>query len=351
MSKALPAILYSGLSEKTVDKYLSGWNNWLHWCKQKDEISPRPADPFHVAIYLNHLLFVTGKHGSQTAAFYGIRWGHHVVGLKSPTDHPFVKLAFEGCQRLSVREKNRKVPMSPETIKQIVDKFTSKINANLLELRTVVVCLLGFSGFFRIEELLTIQLKEVSISRDYLKIVVPKSKTGQHRDGHEVFIARLPSQYCPVAYVETFLAKSSLDLGKHGESFLIPRIAKTKKGHRAVKGKGISYSRIREVFKSNLKNVVSEVDQYGLHSLRSGGASAAAANEVADRMISKHGRWASTKGRNSYIKYTINHRLKIFRSLNLLLVQNRSSKLLLLLRSSQQHQILKEILFLSCVFS
>jgi len=317
LASTLPTIIYSGLAEKTSDKYLSGWNKWLHWCSVNQEVVPRPAEPFFVALYLNHVLFTKGTVGSLITAFYGIRWGHHVVGLNSPTNNPLVKLAFEGCQHLCPRESCKKEPISCETIKELVDIFNRNDKRNLLEFRTLIVCLLGFSGFFRIQELLSVKLKEIEINNEFLKIIAPKSKTDQHRDGNEVFISRLNSQYCPVAYVEKFLIQSGLDPKRDEESFLIPRLIKTKDGHRVMYNKGISYTSVRDTFKETLKSVVKSVNNYGLHSLRSGGASAAAANDVTDRMISKQGRWKSEQGRNGYIKDTIGNRLKVSKSLGI----------------------------------
>lgn len=278
----------------------------------------RPADPFFVALYLNHLLITKGKAGSIINAYYGIRWGHHIAGLNSPTENPLVKLAFEGCQRLCPHNSQRKEPIDPETIKKLVDSIAPE-NPNLLQLRTIVVCVVGFAGFFRIDELLNTQLKEVEIKNDFMKITVPKSKTDQHRDGHEVIIARLSSNYCPVKLVEKFLMQAGLEVGNKSfnDCYLIPRLTKTKKGHKAIKDKGITYTTIRDLFKGILRDVVEDVDKYGLHSLRSGGASAAAANDVSDRMISKQGRWKSERGRNGYIKDTLKNKMKISKSLGL----------------------------------
>ena len=56
---------------------------------------------------------------------------------------------------------------------------------------------------------------------------------------------------------------------------------------------------------------------YCLHSLRSGGASAAANNDVSDRLIGKHGRWSSNGSRDRYIKDSKAKRLKVSSSLGL----------------------------------
>ena len=44
----------------------------------------------------------------------------------------------------------------------------------------------------------------------------------------------------------------------------------------------------------------------GLHSLRSGGATAAAEAGVEDRLLGNHGRWKSEKTYDSYVKESIN---------------------------------------------
>ena len=50
------------------------WKNWVDWSNSKQGVITYPADPF-----------------------YRIRWSDHVMGFNSPTDNPFVQLAFEGC--------------------------------------------------------------------------------------------------------------------------------------------------------------------------------------------------------------------------------------------------------------
>ena len=43
---------------------------------------------------------------------------------------------------------------------------------------------------------------------------------------------------------------------------------------------------------------------FGLHSLRSGGATAAAAAKVDDKFFKKHGRWKTDKAKDGYVKQT-----------------------------------------------
>ena len=57
--------------------------------------------------------------------------------------------------------------------------------------------------------------------------------------------------------------------------------------------------------------------QFGLHSLRSGGASAAANARVPDRFFKRHGRWQSENAKDGYVKDSLEERLKVTRNLGL----------------------------------
>ena len=77
---------------------------------------------------------------------------------------------------------------------------------NLLNMRFIVACLLGFTGSLRIEELLCVKLRNVQIFEGHMLIYIEKSKVDQHRDGKYVHIAKTGSKYCPVSFLEIFLA-------------------------------------------------------------------------------------------------------------------------------------------------
>ena len=122
-----------------------------------------------------------------------------------------------------------------------------------------------------------------------MEILVPKSKTNQHREGNIVYISRVSSECCPVKFSKKCLQKTNIEISKEGETPLIGRIIKTKKGHKISKAQGISYSRIKEVFKDDITDIIATLEEYRLHSLRAGGALAAANNCVTDRLVLKQG--------------------------------------------------------------
>ena len=54
--------------------------------------------------------------------------------------------------------------------------------------------------------------------------------------------------------------------------------------------KSLGYSTVKDLFLKTMMSVTDEPGKYGLHSLPSGGASAAAAANLEDRLIPSHGR-------------------------------------------------------------
>ena len=73
--------------------------------------------------------------------------------------------------------------------KTLVTKHGGK-NSTIPNWRFLLTCLLGFAGFLR---------------DSHLKILIPKSKRDQHREGRVVYISRIKSECCPVKFLEAYL--------------------------------------------------------------------------------------------------------------------------------------------------
>ncbi|XP_066926661.1 integrase/recombinase xerD homolog [Clytia hemisphaerica] len=136
-AESLTTLLEAAYAKSTLRKYKPAWEKWVSWADPFEEINSCPADPLYVAIYLNDLTNSFATEGALTAAILGIRWGHLNSGFDFPTDHQLVKLALEG----------------------------------------------GFAAFFRISEILQIQIKEITFDNFGATVFLPKSKTDQVREG------------------------------------------------------------------------------------------------------------------------------------------------------------------------
>ena len=59
LSKTLPFVIESELANSTNKTYFHGWKTLADWCNSKQEVDLCPADPFYVAIFLNHIVFTS----------------------------------------------------------------------------------------------------------------------------------------------------------------------------------------------------------------------------------------------------------------------------------------------------
>ena len=231
-------------------------------------------------------------------------------------ENNFLSITLEGAKRtIGKTPSQQKEPLSADMAKQVIDKFGK--SDNLVHRRTALICLLGFSGFMRISELIAVQVKHLQFKPGHLEIFVPKAKNDQHREGHLIHIKKIEPAYCPVLALTQYLELTGLD--KNEENYIISRLSKTKNGHNAHGGKPLADSSVRDIFNRDVAPICyeNEPGEYSLHSLRSGGATAASNNGVSDRLIGKHGRWKSGFSRDRYIKDNKKQRLSVTSSLGL----------------------------------
>lgn len=310
---SLPSVVQASRAPSTVTKYEAGWKKWLSWTEHKAEVRHIPADPFFVSLYLVSVLKEHGTKGALSTAMFSIRWAHHRAGFESPTEDPFVQLVFDGCERICGKPAKKKEPITTPMVRSLIDKFSDSADLKVLRFLTMVV--LCFTGFLRIEEILEARIQHLVFFQDRVEITLPRCKNDQIREGNVVPIARLDSAYCPVALSEKFI--NLCGTSTIPNAYLLPRMVNCKTGLKAHTSRGISYTTARESFKEYMKLVSPDVHTFSTHSMRAGGASEAASSGIDGRLISKHGRWKTTKARDGYIKDSIENRLKITRALGL----------------------------------
>ena len=79
----------------------------------------------------------------------------------------------------------------------------------------------------------------------------------------------------------------------------------------------ISYTRVRDIILEKLSAIGLDPKRFDLHSLCSGGASAAANAGVPERMFKRHGRWRSENAKDGYVKDSLEERLLVSQKLGL----------------------------------
>ena len=179
----------------------------------------------------------------------------------------------------------KKEPITPEILKNLVDKLAFP-EASLSSIRVVTLCLMGFAGFLRFNEMANIKEADIQIFSDYLELFIESSKADQYRDGARIIIERSEQNTCPVGMLERYMQLGNIR--NSPELPLFRGIMHTRSGEQLRKKGGISYIRVREIVLEKLSEFGLDWKQFGLHSLRSGGASAAACAGVPDRLFKCH---------------------------------------------------------------
>lgn len=206
------------------------------------------------------------------------------------------------------------MPILPEHLKSLVSSFAGP-RASLSDLRDVTLCLVGFAGFFRFNELCHMKWCDVSFAEAYFSVFVPRSKTDQYSKGCTVVIAKTGLPTCPYSMLLRYASLAGADL--NSSEFVFGKLVfhRSTNSYSLRSDSQLSYTRAREVILAKFTALGLDSSRLGLHSFRIGGASAAANNDIPDRVIKKHGRWKSERSKDLYCHENLQHQLLV--SLNL----------------------------------
>ena len=318
LASRLEATVLASRAPGTTDAYRRSFARWKKFASSKSEVQHFPAKTEHVALYLQHLIDTTHSQSAVDSAIYAIQWAHTMAGIPSPTNSPIIHAIREAAKRLvGTRPVNKKEPISAGMIGELVNNSNFD---NLLELRNVCIFILAYAGFFRIQEVLHIKCGDIHFNSGYVVINVDVSKTDQLRKGNEVVISvGSGEKTCPVKILRRYLSEVER-YPVQSDHFVFRALSKCtcKSGHKFVAiNRPVSCSTIREYFKVNFKDIVPDISLFSTHSLRAGGASAAANAGVQDRLFQMHGRWRSVAAKNGYADDSLGSRLTVSKMLGI----------------------------------
>ena len=296
----------------TVRTYLAGFKRWKLWASSNC-LCHMPANSFHVAAYLQCLISEANSPSPVLNAVYSIDWAQCLAGLPKVSDHAIVSSMVSASQRILGKPKAKKEPITSEMLKALVTCKISDKSPSLSDLRTVALCLLGYAGLFRFSELFSIRACDIKFFPTYVSIFLESSKTDQFRDGAWVAVARSNQDTCPVKALEQYIAAAKIDLG---EDLPLFRALSSSRSTSKVRRQGLSYTRAREIVKDAFKDIT-DVSRISLHSLRAGGATAAANAGINDRLFKRHGRWLSENAKDGYVKDNFQSLLSVSQSLGI----------------------------------
>ena len=221
-------------------------------------------------------------------SYYAIKYFNDFFTGGRELGRHFITKVLEGIKRLSGYTENAKSPLSSSHLKRAFH-YLGGVEMNLANSSLMMILVLSFMGFLRFGELSNLKRNDFNLHNIHMSIFTEKSKSDIYRKGHWLHLAKLSSNLCPLNLTKRYFVLARID--KQCDKYIFRGIEHTKNGQRLRKiDKPLSYTTARGHVLDLLANIGLHPKKFGLHSLRSGGASAAANLGVNDRLFKEHGR-------------------------------------------------------------
>ena len=268
--------LKSSKAANTIRAYKSDFKDFGLFCVQ-NRFCTLPSEPNIVSLYLTNLSTKDVKLSTIKRRLVSIGVIHKMKGHYLDTKHPIIIENLMGIKRRKGTIQKGKKPILINNIKKIIDVINTQKIDDIKKLRDKSIILIGFSGGFRRNEIVSLDIEDLEFVFEGLKITVKRSKTDQFGEG---MVKGLPffenKIYCPVTTVRRWLNISKI---KEGPLF-----------RRFVKGSKLSSNRLTDqsvalIIKQYLNYAGINSSNYSGHSLRSGFATSAAEAGAEERSI------------------------------------------------------------------
>jgi len=285
--------LQSSKAKNTIRAYKSDFNDFGLFCAQNG-FKSLPSEAKIISLYLTQLSTKEVKISTIKRRLVSIGAIHRLKGHYLDTKHPLIVENLMGIKRRKGSIQNGKKPLLINNLKRLINAIDHQKKEQIKIFRDRTIILIGFSGGFRRNEIVSLDYDDLDFVEEGLKINVKRSKTDQFGEGS---IKGLPyfdnSQYCPVLSIKKWIEISKINSGALFRRF--------------TKGSNLSEKRLTDqtvalLIKEYLDLAGINSKNYSGHSLRSGFATTAAEAGAEERTIMAMTGHKSTEMVRRYIK-------------------------------------------------
>ena len=285
--------LKSSKANNTVRAYKSDFNDFGLFCAQNG-FKSLPSEPKIVSLYLTHLSTRDIKMSTLKRRLVSIGVIHKLKGYYLDTKHPIIIENIMGIKRRKGSFQKGKKPLLINNLKLIINVIDEYNEEDIKKLRDRSIILMGFSGGFRRNEIVSLDYEDLDFVNEGLKINLKRSKTDQFGEGS---VKGLPyfdnSVYCPVLSLKNWIEISNIDSG--------PLFRRFSKGSKLSNNR-LTDQTVAILIKKYLQLAGIDNRNYSGHSLRSGFATSAAESGAEERSIMAMTGHKSTEMVRRYIK-------------------------------------------------
>jgi len=285
--------LKNSKASNTVRAYRSDFEDFGLFCL-KNSFKNLPTEPKVVSLYLTYLSSKNIKISTIKRRLVSIGVIHKMKGHYLDTKHPVIIENLMGIKRRKGVNQKGKKPILINDLKHIIDVINKETGPDIKKLRNKALLLVGFSGGFRRNELVSLDYEDIEFVFEGIKIKLKKSKTDQFGEGFTKGIPHFEnSLYCPVKSLKAWINLSKIKKG--------PIFTRFSKGSKITSIR-LSDQSVALIIKDYLLKAGIDNQNYSGHSLRSGFATSAAEAGAEERSIMAITGHKSTEMVRRYIK-------------------------------------------------
>jgi len=285
--------LQSSKANNTVRAYKSDFKDFGLFCAQNG-FKSLPSEPKIVSLYLTHLSTKEVKMSTLKRRLVSIGVIHKLKGHYLDTKHPIIIENIMGIKRRKGSIQKGKKPLLINNLKIIINIIDEYNKEDIKKFRDRSIILMGFSGGFRRNEIVSLDHDDLDFVSEGLKINLKRSKTDQFGEGS---VKGLPyfdnAKYCPVLSLKNWIEVSNISSG--------PLFRRFSKGSKLSENR-LTDQTVALLIKKYLKLAGIDNKNYSGHSLRSGFATTAAESGAEERSIMAMTGHKSTEMVRRYIK-------------------------------------------------
>ena len=205
--------LKNSKSINTVRAYKSDFSDFGLFCAQNG-FESLPSEPKIISLYLTHLSTKDVKMSTLKRRLVSIGVIHKLKGYYLDTKHPSIIENIMGIKRRKGSIQKGKKPLLISSLKEIINVIDEQKNEEIKKFRDRSIILIGFSGGFRRNEIVSLDYEDLDFVNEGVKINLKRSKTDQFGEG---MVKGLPyfenSQYCPVLSLKRWIEISKINSG------------------------------------------------------------------------------------------------------------------------------------------
>jgi len=194
-------------SAATRKAYAADWRDFEAWCSTAGE-QCLPASPIVTARYLASLADQGKKASTIVRRTCAIADKHRRAGLEPPTNAEGVKAVLRGIRRKIGVAPNRKAPATVQAITAMLAALPNTRTGS----RDRALLVLGFAAALRRSEIVALNVEDLEITAEGVRVTIRKSKTDQEAAGYVISIPR-GTRLKPAQAIEEYLASAGIEAG------------------------------------------------------------------------------------------------------------------------------------------